>query len=431
MLQARTLAVSNGAGRSLRRAGVAEARNEYTYSAGGKKLKVINRWASSYSSSPVIGSAVNTESLNVTKTTDYIGNFVYENGVLKRILTENGYYENNNYYFYVRNHLGSNAIVADINGNIVQQNHFYPFGQTMAISTGQGAQPYKFTGKELDLENGLNLYDFEARTYDPSVGRFTSVDLAAEKYYSISPYAYCFNNPFRLIDPDGKKPTALEAAYIARHVYSGSGELTGGWRVSSDNFNVTNLNNNITGLKSNVYERVVDGEVTEYVYATAGTDMGDGFVEGAKDWEQNALQLAGLSGQYKMSADNARRISYALGETELTFVGHSLGGGEAALNALVTDRAAITFNAAGVSTLTKLRNGGIKTLFKSESKITAYVMKTDPLNLIQNGNDPLGLGHSLPDVNGTLIILNPVDVQSYLNGHSLESLIKSLIDEFF
>ncbi|MDR1762848.1 MAG: DUF6443 domain-containing protein, partial [Dysgonamonadaceae bacterium] len=132
----------------------AEARNEYTYSAGGKKLKVVSHRASSYSSSPVIGSAVNTESLNVTKTTDYIGNFVYENGVLKRILTENGYYENNNYYFYVRNHLGSNAIVADMNGNIVQQNHFYPFGQTMAISTGHGAQPYKFTGKELDLENG-------------------------------------------------------------------------------------------------------------------------------------------------------------------------------------------------------------------------------------------------------------------------------------
>jgi RHS repeat-associated protein len=90
-----------------------------------------------------------------------------------------------------------------MNGNIVQQNHFYPFGQTMAISSGQGAQPYKFTGKELDLENGLNLYDFEARTYDPSIGRFTTVDPLAEKYYSISPYAYCANNPINCIDPTG------------------------------------------------------------------------------------------------------------------------------------------------------------------------------------------------------------------------------------
>jgi RHS repeat-associated protein len=92
-----------------------------------------------------------------------------------------------------------------MNGNIVQQNHFYPFGQTMAISTGQGAQPYKFTGKELDLENGLNLYDFDARTYDTSVGRFTTVDPLAEKYYSISPYAYCANNPVKFVDIDGKK----------------------------------------------------------------------------------------------------------------------------------------------------------------------------------------------------------------------------------
>ncbi|MDR1763547.1 MAG: RHS repeat-associated core domain-containing protein, partial [Dysgonamonadaceae bacterium] len=88
---------------------VAEARNEYTYSAGGKKLKVVSRWASSYSTNPVIGSAINTASLNNTKTTDYIGNFVYENGSLTRILTENGYYSNKNYYFYIRNHLGSNA----------------------------------------------------------------------------------------------------------------------------------------------------------------------------------------------------------------------------------------------------------------------------------------------------------------------------------
>ena len=117
----------------------------------------------------------------------------YENGVVKKILTNNGYYENNNYYFYLRDHLGSNVMTADRQGSIVQQTHYYPFGTTMSISTNQGLQSYKFSDKELSMEHGLNLYDFHARTYDPATGRFLSIDPMAEKYYNISPYAYCAN----------------------------------------------------------------------------------------------------------------------------------------------------------------------------------------------------------------------------------------------
>jgi uncharacterized protein RhaS with RHS repeats len=47
------------------------------------------------------------------------------------------------------------------------------------------------------------LYDFIARGYDPVTGRFLTPDPLAEKYYSISPYAYCGNNPMNRIDPDG------------------------------------------------------------------------------------------------------------------------------------------------------------------------------------------------------------------------------------
>ena len=141
---------------------VAEARNEYTYSADGRKLKTVHRWASSYSTTPVIGSAINASNLNNTKTTDYAGNFIYENGSLKRILTENGYYEGGIHYFYVKNHLGSNVMTVNRNGGIVQHNHYYPFGLQMGISNNQGFQPCKYTGKELDMEHGLMLYDYGA-----------------------------------------------------------------------------------------------------------------------------------------------------------------------------------------------------------------------------------------------------------------------------
>ncbi|MFT4072930.1 MAG: hypothetical protein QM654_13525 [Dysgonamonadaceae bacterium] len=177
---------------------------------------------------------------------------------------------------------------------------------------------------------------------------------------------------------------------MAAHVYGDKKDniLIGGWRVSQRDFGI-HLQD-ATGLKSLVYERVVDGKVTEYTYATAGT-------EDLQDWKENGKQPLSLSDQYYNSAKNAKAISQAVGETELSFVGHSLGGGEAALNSLVTDgvgRKAFTFNAAGVGDITKFVGGTWKTPLKSESNIEAYILHTDPLNKLQNSS-PI-----MPDVNG-------------------------------
>jgi RHS repeat-associated protein len=91
----------------------------------------------------------------------------------------------------------------------VQATNYYPSGTVIAESparTDQGIQPYKFGSKELDRTNGLDFYDFEWRLYDPAVGRFLTMDPMAEKYYSVSPYAYCLNNPVKYIDPTGLAP---------------------------------------------------------------------------------------------------------------------------------------------------------------------------------------------------------------------------------
>ena len=53
------------------------------------------------------------------------------------------------------------------------------------------------------MKQGLNLYDYGARYYDPASCRFTTMDPMAEMYYSISPYAYCANNPLNAVDPSG------------------------------------------------------------------------------------------------------------------------------------------------------------------------------------------------------------------------------------
>ena len=69
---------------------------------------------------------------------------------------------------------------------------------------GSSVQPFKYNGKELDTQKGLNWYDYGARHYDASLGRWFAVDPLAEDYYSWSPYNYCTNNPINFIDPNGK-----------------------------------------------------------------------------------------------------------------------------------------------------------------------------------------------------------------------------------
>ena len=186
------------------------------------------------------------------------------------------------------------------------------------------------------------------------------------------------------------------------------GILIGGWHVSKRDFGI--LLNTESGLRSQVYERTVEGKI-EFTYATCGTvDL--------KDWGQNALQLVGASKEYSESASNAKILQAKLGGAELTFTGQSQGGGEAALNALVTDNNAITFNAAGVSDFTKVFVGGLLLPLKSESKITAVIMLTDPLNFAQKN---LGL----PVANSNRTTIYPTDIDSVIDGHDQGNVCKS------
>ena len=111
--------------------------------------------------------------------------------------------------YYITDHLGSTRMVVDSNDSIKENINYYPFGSEMrlenpALLTGSFSHPFRFTGKELDKLNSLNMYDFGARLYDVAgVPMWTSVDPLCGKYYYISPYTYCAGNPINMIDPDG------------------------------------------------------------------------------------------------------------------------------------------------------------------------------------------------------------------------------------
>ena len=115
--------------------------------------------------------------------------------------------------YYVADHLGSTRMVVGSDNTVMETINYYPFGSEMRMEapaqmTGDFLQPYRFTGKELDRLNGLNMYDFGAQWYDVAgVPMWTSVDPLCEDYYNISPYAYANNNPIRFIDSNGEEWT--------------------------------------------------------------------------------------------------------------------------------------------------------------------------------------------------------------------------------
>ena len=184
----------------------------YAYNAIGEKLHYSREvdYGGNSSCTPSDGGS-DCRYLSITEYTDYCGNVIYEGDdffqpTTTKVMTDEGYITFNGstpqYHFYLKDHLGNNRVVLNAGGGIEQVNHYYSFGGLMGESTNGDVQPYKYNGKELDRMNGLDWYDYGARHMDGI--RFTTIDPMAEKYYGVSPYAYCANNPMIFVDPDGR-----------------------------------------------------------------------------------------------------------------------------------------------------------------------------------------------------------------------------------
>ena len=104
---------------------------------------------------------------------------------------------------YHTDHLGSTALVTDIDGEVTQHVAYIPYGEIFVEQrNGSWSSPYLFNAKELDEETGL--YYYGARYLDPTGTRWLSVDPLFEKYVGMTPYGYCAGNPVKLVDVDGK-----------------------------------------------------------------------------------------------------------------------------------------------------------------------------------------------------------------------------------
>ena len=128
--------------------------------------------------------------------------------------------EHENMYWYHKDHLGSSTQISDRDANIIHHVEYMPSGEQFSEQRDSWATPYKFNSKELDAETGL--YYYGARYYTPEIGIWLSVDPLSDKYPSLSPFAYCANNPVMLVDPDGReiKPTNFGDNEVASYYSS-------------------------------------------------------------------------------------------------------------------------------------------------------------------------------------------------------------------
>src|SRR5690606_12610637 len=197
---------------------------QYLYNAAGQKVE----------------KKVHDTGNNTIKQVEYLDGFQYAGGILQFFPTAEGYVaatESNeianpfiyNYVYNYTDHLGNIRLSYTrdpVSGEleIMEENHYYPFGLKHAVYAAPKqmykldeeeenlARPtyvyeteyqYKYNGKEWQDELGFNIYDFEARMYDPTTGRTTTQDPLANTFAHQSPYSFFNNNPIYFKDPTG------------------------------------------------------------------------------------------------------------------------------------------------------------------------------------------------------------------------------------
>ncbi|WP_353940162.1 RHS repeat-associated core domain-containing protein [Streptomyces sp. HUAS MG91] len=118
--------------------------------------------------------------------------FVREPGGTLNSMTRSG-----KAYYYLTDAIGSVIGLADESGTKVNTYSYSPRGVTRSASSEQIAQPYGFAG---GYEDTTGLIHYQARYYDPNIGRFTQPDPSGQEQ---NPYLYAAGDPVNRIDPSG------------------------------------------------------------------------------------------------------------------------------------------------------------------------------------------------------------------------------------
>jgi hypothetical protein len=232
-----------------------------------------------------------------------------------------------------------------------------------------------------------------------------------------------------MVDPDGQKPSELEAAYMARDIYSDKpgNNLQGGWTYNST------LGGGNFGYTVGVYSRTVN-DVTEYSLVGKGTEMNFLQTNFYSDWTNNLLlQPPGASPDVYNAVDATTEFIENHEGAEVTAVGHSKSGPEMAMAAVKNNINAILFNPAHGS---YFMNGRYLDKKKYTKSIDTYIVKGEVLNSIENiATKPLGTNvqYLNPGPNYTVssgvvkvTSVNFIPISTSFQRHGMNAVISSL-----
>ncbi len=180
------------------------------------------------------------------KITDYVEDFVYENGQLGYFAMPEGRVRNTGGglkpEYMIKDYLGNVRVSFEEQNGVAslrQENSYYPFGLIMtgsnvATPTSANVNLYN-AGSEWqnDFSDLPDYYSTFYRNYDPSIGRFVGVDPKAELMFSNTPYNYSGNNPIIFNDPLGDIRLSQDAQHLVDGVIQSSSGQSGTWTAAN------------------------------------------------------------------------------------------------------------------------------------------------------------------------------------------------------
>jgi RHS repeat-associated protein len=211
----------------------------YTYDADGNRVEKANGTTGTlywYMSPGIVGESDLTGNLQ--------SEYVFFDG--ERVARKD--YPGNAVSYYFSDHLKTASVITDAAGNIKSESDYYPWGGELQF-TNNDSNHYKFTGKERDVETGLDY--FGARHYSNGLGRFITPDWSASPVpipyadlsdpQSFNEYSYVRNVPTSKTDIDGHWPDLPSWSDVRDFALGvanawGSDNTAGVGRVNQGNF---------------------------------------------------------------------------------------------------------------------------------------------------------------------------------------------------